>query len=293
MEQTLYHELWTIPAVHITNEQEFTSPGTWTCPSTTTWVEVIAVGGGGGGGGGMWQAGIAGPPGPGGGGGGGAVVRKWVPVTGPVPITVGSGGAGGSITIPGVPAPAPPYVYVAAQSGGTTGFGPLTPPVPSLTVQAGGGGFGGGGISPGNVYPGVPVPWAIPGNAPTYGGGGGGATSGPFYLSPEPATWGQGYWGAPGTQVGGGGARGSTIPAPNANAYNGIGYGIYGGGGQSNPNYNFIGSFGGGASGLNGSNGTANTGGGGGAGTAGPSPAVISSSGGNGGSGIVIVRWRQ
>lgn len=120
----------------------FTSPGTWTCPPVVKSVEVWVVGGGGGG----WLNPLV-PAAYG--GGGGAVVRKVLPVSGPVPITVGSGGAGAS----GGPT-------FSGGTGGISGFGPLGPGpeplIPATTVAAGGGGGAGG-----------------PGNAPPIGGGGG------------------------------------------------------------------------------------------------------------------------
>lgn len=83
-----------------TQAQIFTGPGTWTCPATTTQVKVTVVGGGGGGG--PAPAGII--------GGRGGVAIALVPVSSPVPITIGSGGAG--IVGPG-----------QAGSGGTSSFG--------------------------------------------------------------------------------------------------------------------------------------------------------------------------
>ena len=73
--------------------QLFTSPGTWTKPSSTTQVRVLVVGGGGG-------VGTGGP-----GGGAGGLAWAMVPVSAPVSITVGSGGAAYS------------------GSGGTSSFG--------------------------------------------------------------------------------------------------------------------------------------------------------------------------
>ena len=113
----------------VLTEQEFTAPGTWTCPPTVTQVEVIVVGGGGGGGA------SSDPSITGGGGGGGGVRTAVVPVSGPVPVTVGSGGTGATYS-PGV----------SATPGGVSSFGPLGPgPVPAIpvtTVAVGGGGAG-------------------------------------------------------------------------------------------------------------------------------------------------------
>lgn len=261
-------DLWLIPASAFTHEQEFTAPGTWTCPATTTWVEVIAVGGGGGGGD---------FPG-GGGGGGGGVRRKWLPVSGPVPVTVGAGGTAA------VYAPGTPVVYTDSTDGGTSAFGPLSPPVPASTFQVGGGG-GGGGTGTVPTRPGAPAVWFGGNDAPTYGGGGGALGNG---VPGAPGYLGRGYYGSPGPLSApfnyGGGAR-ATIEYLGM----GIGYGPFGGGGIP-----------GGApvpSGLRGYankygsgypnpadptsvNGRANRGGGG-------------AHGGDGGSGIVIVRWKE
>lgn len=117
--------------------QEFTSPGTWTNPGSITQVQVTVVGGGGGG---CRVPGIANY---GSGGGGGAVRTSWVPVSGPVPVTVGAGGTGGSS-------------FPAATNGGVSCFGPLGPgPVPTIpagTFAAGGGAKGGSSI-PAPDYP--------------------------------------------------------------------------------------------------------------------------------------------
>lgn len=113
----------------VLTEQEFTAPGTWTCPPTVTRVEVIVVGGGGGGGA------SADNNLTGGGGGGGGVRTAVVPVSGPVPVTVGSGGTGATYS------PA-----VSATPGGVSSFGSLgpgpVPAIPTTTVAVGGGGAG-------------------------------------------------------------------------------------------------------------------------------------------------------
>ena len=69
---------------------DFTSPGTYTAPSTTTAVNLLVVGGGGGGGG-STSAFVAG-----GGGAGGVVYLNDLPVTsgGTYSVTIGEGGAG-------------------------------------------------------------------------------------------------------------------------------------------------------------------------------------------------------
>lgn len=131
--------------------QEFVSPGTWTWPGTVDTVQVTVVGGGGGSC--TLSPSISAGPG---GGGGGAVVTKWVPVSGPVPITIGAGGTGNDS-------------YPLTTSGGTSYFGSAGPgPIPAIptsTVAAGGGArsddsipsplypLGGGGGSMSNISP--------------------------------------------------------------------------------------------------------------------------------------------
>jgi len=146
--------------------QIFRAPGTWTWPGNVSEVEVLIVGGGGGGG-------SRGPLN-GFGGGGGRVYYDSVPVTGPVPITIGAGGiAGTGTTSPN-----------SGTAGGTTSFG-------SINIGGGGGGAGGS----------APVGSAGT-NAPPDGGGGGGGRS-------EPTT--RGAFGGSGTSIGGGGAVGSAL----------------------------------------------------------------------------------
>jgi hypothetical protein len=299
----LSNELWLMPALAFTHEQEFTSPGTWTCPSTTTHVEVIVVGGGGGSGGGSHFTGapvVAPNTSPGGTGGGGAVIRKWVPVSAPVPVTVGAGGTAGTIspTVSG----SPPYTVVAGGNGGTSAFGPLAPPVPPTTVQAGGGGGGGSNFSD---------PTADGSDAPIYGGGGGGR------MAPSNDGRNLGYYGAPSLGAWGGGARSTVLyPSPlKNNGTSGMGYGNFGGGGAYSGSMGGPGvmptpattlylpltrRFGGGWCGYLYSDGVANTGGGAGSNslpTAITNPLPIGTTiyfdGATGGSGIVIVRWKE
>lgn len=90
-------------------EEEFLAPGTWTWPGKCSAVEVFIVGGGGGGGARATQ-----PDDYAINGGGGGVATFTVPVSGPVPVTVGAGGAGATPTSPG------PIGAV----GGTSSFGP-------------------------------------------------------------------------------------------------------------------------------------------------------------------------
>lgn len=304
-------------------EQIFTSPGTWTCPPTVTYVDVLLVGGGGGGGGADYtQPPVGGgQPGEGqyggAGGGGGVRVVRSVPVSAPVPVTVGAGGTGGPATTPS-----------AGSVGGTSSFGP----------ESVGGGGGGGGASPTTVpniptySPLIPFGGIVYGagmdgvNAPpTGGGGGGGGMAGykfPGFPSPNNiwyqarggtgGSYGQdGGWSVYNGTVGaGGGSRTSSYQDRDTFGSNAshlrsgggyLGYGV-GGIGRNAPGSNtatanaFGGKFYGPNSitppGVAGSNGTANTGmGGEGAAKISPGPAGFA--GGTGGSGIVIVRWVQ
>lgn len=270
---SLANDLWLIPPGFFTHEQTFTSPGTWTCPSTTTWVEVIAVGGGGGGG---LSSPIPSPiPGlvaAGFGGGGGAVLRKWLPVSGPVPVTVGAGGDGAKVT----PAAS------AAQAGGASAFGPLAPPVPPTTFIAGGGGSGSTFVGP--TFPAPLAPFAGSTPAPTTNGGG------------------NAYLGAGSNPFGGGGVR-SQYAGFGTSAHTSLGRGKYGFGGQNGATpapgvtsqsprtpQTISEYFGFGVMGPYSptGNATANQGGGGGG-----AWSPISQNGGNGGSGLVIVRWKE
>lgn len=167
-------------------EQTFVSPGTWSNPGKVKFVDVVVVGGGGG-------------PGTTSGGGGGRVIFEYgVPVSGPVPITVGSQGS----------STWSPTTGLSRSAGGDSAFGPTAPPAPPTTIIAGGGG------SVGVTVPGPPIPipltptvtTAIAGqDAPPIGGGGGG---GGHQLQPLPApapaptpgVAGRGVFGYPGTR---------------------------------------------------------------------------------------------
>ncbi|MES2961892.1 MAG: prepilin-type N-terminal cleavage/methylation domain-containing protein [Pseudomonadota bacterium] len=247
----------------------FTASGTFTCPSARN-VEVLVVAGGGGGGGGASTAGGAG------GGGGGLRYSSSLAVsTSGISVTVGAGGARGA------------GVTGTAGNGGTGQDSIFS----SLTAAGGGGGGGRDtvGVSGGS------------------GGGGGvsGSTRAGGAASTNPS--GQGYAGGSNADnnygAGGGGGAGAVgqtgASAKGGNGGVGLQYNLtgtsnyYAGGGGASY-YNTTGTFGTGGSGGGGTpvvgtptDSTANTGGGGaGAGRDG-------NSGGQGGSGIVIVRYNN
>jgi hypothetical protein len=246
----------------------FGASGTFT-PQQSLTADILVVAGGGGGGQKSNEEG-------GGGGAGGVLgfASQSLTATG-YTVTVGNGGAGGSNAI--------------GSNGGNSQFGALT-----AAVGGGAGGYGGignvGGSGGGNAQSyGTNTP-AIGtsgqgnsggtafGSNPYYGGGGGGyGTAGNTYLGGNGnntvTNWGSlsGVTSAAGIGVngyiaGGGGAAYNTLGA--------VGIGGLGGGG-----------VGGGISSVAG-NGVTNTGSGGGGGYDG-----ASKSGGNGGSGVVIIRY--
>lgn len=124
-------------------QQVFTSPGTWSWPGSVSQVEVVLVGGGGGG---TSVAVVGGATNVAGGGGGYREVL--VPVSAPVPVTVGAGGNGG----PNQPGP------TISTAGGTSSFGP---------VSVGGGGQGNASAPPTGGGAGGPGP--VTGQPGTYG----------------------------------------------------------------------------------------------------------------------------
>lgn len=203
--------------------QTFTSSGTFTAPTSSTyngWVNVLCIGGGSGGG--YSSSGR--------GGGFGAVIsEKLVQVAagGSVTVTVGSGGAGGTSG------------STSGTAGGTSSFGALVSAAGG--IQTGGstkyGDFNGvtpnGGAAPGMLaYLGTSTLYTIPGQSGLYGyAGGGGCASQPSgSVNPDSSRGGAGGLG------GGKGGSGSAGQA-------GITYGSGGGeGGQyysgSFTNYN-------------------------------------------------------
>jgi hypothetical protein len=125
------------------NMTVYTSPGTFTTPSTTTQIKVTVVGGGGGGTDGTYFPAFPSPtqyPGGGGGGGGSAIYVGAVTASTPYAVTVGTAGVNGPNGSPN------PYVSPNATAGNTSSFGALV----SATGGSGGtygnaGGPGGGG----------------------------------------------------------------------------------------------------------------------------------------------------
>ena len=279
----------------------FTGPGTFTvsqvhpCAANNQVSYMVVAGGGGGG--------CAG----GGGGGGGGYREDKSPVTpytaSPLdgagnisvtatafPITVGAGGAAGT---PGTPA--------TGSSGADSVFSTIT--------SAGG---GGGGSRSGGASPSPSVRDGLPGGS----GGGGGGTCGPnpnppggagntpSVSPPQGSPGGSGrnsgnHQGGGGGGAGGSGAAGDCSPDTGGPGGNGTTSSINGtpttrggggGGGNQGPTAGTGGPGGGGGGGLPGSNataGTTNTGGGGGGTGFRPSQSAA-----NGGSGIVIIRYK-
>jgi hypothetical protein len=245
--------------------QSFTSGGTFSVPAGVTTVNVLVVGGGAGGGANMG----------GGGGAGGLIFMPNFPVTpsGTVSVAVGDGG------------PSP------GGTGGDSEFG-------TLTAKGGGGGGGpsqrgedggSGGGSAHNSNPtagGQATQPSQPGDSGAYGFGndGGSSAQGTPYRSGGGG--GAGSAGQPGPSAGGGSGKAYTIAdgttsVTYAGGGGGRGQASGGGAGPGGPG-------GGGAGGASGTAGQANKGGGGGG--SGWSPEGGGAAG-NGGKGIVIVKY--
>jgi len=281
------------------NFQTFTSSGTFSVPSGTSSVDVLVVAGGGGGG---YEGG--------GGGAGGLIYRPGFPVTpgGTVTVTVGDGGAGSA-------GPAGQGDY--GDNGQDSVFGTLTAKGggfggtknnPNTTVgRHGNSGGSGGGTGRDMTSPGGGAEQPTqPGDSGTYGfgnpggratgssghsagGGGGAGAAGQNSVAPDAS----GPW--PGSGGAGGVGRAYTIADGTTSVYysGGGGGGNFfdttitggqGGGGNAgspnNPQPTHVSIYGG-------ENATANRGGGGG----GSGNSGAQSTAGNGGKGIVIVRW--
>jgi hypothetical protein len=297
----------------------FTSPGTFTVTTLgnqptvpaggPTNVDYLVVAGGAGGG-------CGGGGGAGGGGAGGhrtsfpspSCNAGAFPVTATAfPITVGAGGVGA----PNYGTPAPNggnsiFSTITSAGGGGGGGHPHAPEPTNHLGKDGGsggasswGGNGSGGGS-GNTPPVSPPQGNNGGNGggcgyyhPTghQGGGGGGATAAGGSYSPGSggAPGGAGtansITGSPVTRAGGGG--GGTANTFNGSNFSG-GSGGSGGGGTGSVRPGGPGNPGGAA----GTSGTANTGGGGGGRASGPDDGGTGATTHNGGSGIVIIRYK-
>jgi hypothetical protein len=285
----------------------FKAPGTFcvsdvsTCASLNN-VDFVVVAGGGGGGG------------QGGGGGAGGyrespgadtcytasplgaspMTSKAIPAAAPFPVSVGGGGAGStSAPTAGTNGCSSAVFCITSAGGGGGGSDGVTPKVASTGGSGGGGGWGTPGAS-GNTPPTNPPQGNTGGtgqpNCSSHGGGGGGGAG---------AVGGNGS--APKGGCGGIGTVTqilSASPAAPTTGEPGPATGRYfagGGGGNANPGYSGggTGGIGGGGNGADPGqtveNGVTNTGGG-----AGSQHGVYSSpyTNGNGGSGIVIIRYK-
>lgn len=249
--------------------RSFTTVGTtsWTAPSDVTQIEILVVAGGG-------SGSIGG--GGGGGGAGGLIYNNQYPVTPgqTYTVTVGSGGTGttGGPDINGSAGGNSVFGNLIAIGGGQGAHNGYA----GQTGGSGGGGYGTSTSAPGSGTAGQGFAGAAGGSGSgvTNGGGGGGAGAvGGTGSSTNGGVGGIGLqFGISGTPTyyAGGGAGGTQNSSGTSQA------GGLGGGGA-----------GGGAPNSSGSNATANTGGGGG----GASYNTASVTSGNGGSGIVIVRY--
>tara|TARA_Y100000114_G_scaffold108908_1_gene102299 strand:+ start:119 stop:5299 length:5181 start_codon:yes stop_codon:yes gene_type:complete len=283
----------------------FTSPGTFTMSGGTKDLEYLVVAGGGGGGGSS-----ASDTGAGGGGGAGGLRQGTLPAVsvGSYAVTVGTGGAGtngqGTAGNNSVFEGGGAFSTITAYGGGAGGSG--SPQVAGGAGGSGGGGGGDHGPQPGGTA--TPGDGGNPGGTsagPTgdnAGGGGGAGAAGENALGQNPTA----------NRKGGGGGAGAPYPAyaapiiapaiPSA-AESAIGpTGLYAGGGGGSTNQSPPAGYGGGPGGpggggrgnspLNtqygrGEDGVDGTGGGGGGANHQTSPRV----GGDGGDGIVIIRY--
>ena len=292
----------------------FTSDGTF-CVSAGAGpkavVDYLVVAGGGGGGGICNAVG-------GGGAGGFRIGAITVPGCAPAlvapgglpvsvqayPITVGGGGLGGNV--PPNPsvyngAPGSNSVFSTITSAGGGGGGSGNPADPGGAYKNGGSGGGGSDTQLGGTgnTPPVSPPQGNDGGdgtpvasrAPSYGSGGGGG-AGSTGVDATNTKAGNGGDGSPVTAIFG--AAPKPFYAPTNGLYSGGGGGgYYTGCGSGSPTQGIGGPGGGGPGGASvnspGTAGTTNTGGGGGGAT---DTSPYDQSGGNGGSGVVLIRYR-
>jgi len=246
----------------------------WTVPAGVNSAELLVVAGGGGGGG---RSG-------GGGGGGGVVYHSNFQMSGSINVTVGGGGTFTETA---------PNNQSSGSNGGNSVFGSITAlgggGGGSYTAQAPiNGGSGGGGSGGGNFQTGASGYQMNSGGGTGYGysGGNGHPVANPYYS---------------GGGGGAGGSGGNASPASGGNGGPGIlssitGLPVYyggGGAGGSEPGGTLAtGGLGGGGNGSNtaggnGGNAVPNTGGGGG----GTRSFNTTEKGGNGGSGLIIIKY--
>jgi len=266
-----------------------TGSGTYSVPSGVTAVDVLVVAGGGGGGSGHPGSDHGG----GGGGAGGLIYRPAFHVTpgGSVPYTVGLGGGGNPQNGP-YPGGAPKgqdstFGSLTAKGGG--GGGNRQVGAPDAAHNGSPGGSGGGATAPYTVRADGIQPQQ-PGDSGTYGFGNQGGI--PNASSSGAGGGGAGAIGTDSTnQTGGPGGAGKQYDISGSQVY----YAGGGGGGRQNGGNGGQGGQGGGADGGgvgdsdDGYGATANRGGGGGGGGYGATG--LPHSGGDGGSGIVIVSY--
>ncbi len=255
----------------------FTSSGTFT-PNKIGSVDVLVVAGGGGGGGRY-----------GGGGGAGGMRAATISVTaGSHSVVVGGGGSkgadGNSSSNPGGTSSILTISSIGGGGGGSS--------APDSTQDNGGSGGGGSPYNPDGGTGGIGT------SGQGYNGGLGTGAIG-SYMHEAGGGGGAGGQGVAGNPTTGYGSSGGTGASNSYRTGSNITYAGGGGGGSHDPSIVGYrapgGSGGGGASGSRGSkslgiNGTANLGGGGGGGST-DSSGATDTAGGNGGSGIVIIRY--
>jgi hypothetical protein len=261
-------------------EVVFTSSNaTWTIPTGVTGIWALCVGAGGGGG----ASSSASASNSGGGGGAGQVLEKYFSISGDTTlnITVPAGGAGGT----------------AGGKGSSGSAATIVGNTSATTYHTAAGGGGGGGGAAANI---TSISGASSGGGgianATFGGGGGG-------MGASATAEQYGVLGSVITGVGGGGSNPTTFGVTgwsgggaNTNAHGGMGINIWGrsicgGGVGGTASTGIANSFGvGAATSLNsaGSSATANTGSGG---NCAKTNATTAFSGGNGGSGLVVLRY--